>query len=239
MATSSPTLVVLGDRDERFLTHREIDATLALLGAPIEAAWVSTDAPHARDLAAGAGAIWLVSGGPYRDDDTVLAAIDGALDRGTPFLGTCSGFQYACLALARRLGVDAAHAEFDPAAADPLIARLACPLYGVDRRVEPVAGTRLAAICGGDPFPGHHHCGYGLAAGHEALIERAGAVISARAADAGAEAIELPGHPFFIATAFQPQVGVGESGVLPALLVELLRSAGLDAAAPAAAGPAR
>ena len=30
--------------------------------------------------------------------------------------------------------------------------------------------------------------------------------------DAGVEAIELPDHPFFLATAFQPQVGVSETG---------------------------
>ena len=32
-------------------------------------------------------------------------------------------------------------------------------------------------------------------------------VVSARAPDAGVEGIELPGHPFFLATLFQPQVG--------------------------------
>jgi CTP synthase (UTP-ammonia lyase) len=217
-------VIVLGDRDERFLTHREVDAALERFPAELGAAWVGTDARAARELD-GAAAIWLVSGGPYRDDDAVLAAIGSALDRRTPFLGTCSGFQYACLALARRDGAQALHAEVDPGAPDPLIARLACPLYGEERLVEPVAGTRLAAICGGEPFLGYHHCGYGLAAHHEALIEHAGAVICARAVDAGAAAIELPGHPFFIATTFQPQVGVGRTGELPALLVELLRAA--------------
>ncbi len=32
-------------------------------------------------------------------------------------------------------------------------------------------------------------------------------VVSARAPDAGVEGIELPAHPFFVATLFQPQVG--------------------------------
>lgn len=36
---------------------------------------------------------------------------------------------------------------------------------------------------------------------------------------------ERPWHPFFIATAFQPQVGVRETGVLPPLIIELLRAA--------------
>ena len=42
---------------------------------------------------------------------------------------------------------------------------------------------------------------------HEAALEAAGLVVSARAPDAGVEAVELPGHPFYVATLFQPQVG--------------------------------
>ena len=37
-------------------------------------------------------------------------------------------------------------------------------------------------------------------------------VVGATAPDAGVEAIELPDHPFFLATAFQPQVGASETG---------------------------
>jgi CTP synthase (UTP-ammonia lyase) len=163
-----------------------------------------------------------VSGGPYRSDATVFAAIDHCIGSGKPFLGTCSGFQYACLALARRQGIDAVHAELDPEAENPLIGALACTLYGEERLVVPVRGSRLAAICGLDPFPGYHYCGFGLAPEHEPTIERAGVLISARADDAGAEAIELLNHPFFLATAFQPQVGSSATGVLHPLLIALL-----------------
>jgi len=45
--------------------------------------------------------------------------------------------------------------------------------------------------------------------------------IAATAPDAGVEAIELRDHPFFLATAFQPQVGVSETGRLPALVAAL------------------
>ena len=59
--TSSPRmLVVLGDRDERLYTHRKVDATLALLPAHVEAAWVATDSPRARELGDRVDAIWLV-----------------------------------------------------------------------------------------------------------------------------------------------------------------------------------
>jgi hypothetical protein len=37
--------------------------------------------------------------------------------------------------------------------------------------------------------------------------------------------VPLPDHPFFVATAFQPQVGSSESGVVPALIAALLDAA--------------
>ena len=37
----------------------------------------------------------------------------------------------------------------------------------------------------------------------------------------GVEGIELPDHPFFVATAFQPQVGSGHSGVVHPLIAAL------------------
>lgn len=199
-----PSIAVLGDRDLKHRTHRELDAELARMPAGVEAAWLPS--PRAAE-AAGADAIWVAPGTPYADDAAVLAAIDRAVDDGTPLLGTCGGFQYAVLALVRRAGLAAAHAESEPEAEDPLIAPLACSLYGEEREVSCVPGTRLAEICGTAPFTGFHFCGFGLAPGRVEALEAAGVVISARAPDAGVEGIELPGHPFFLATLFQPQVG--------------------------------
>jgi CTP synthase (UTP-ammonia lyase) len=219
-------ILALGDRDPVHLTHREIDATLALLSAEVECGWVPTDSAQARELDAVHG-IWLLPGTPYRDDDAARAAIHHCLDTGTPFLGTCGGFQYACVELARAwAGVrGAASAELQPDGAALVVTPLACTLYGERRTVTPVAGTRLAAICGTAPFEGYHQCGYGLADAYEEVLAEAGVVISAHAPDAGVEGIELPGHPFFVATAFQPQVGSSESGVVPALIAALLYAA--------------
>ena len=169
---AKPFLAVLGDRDLSHRTHRELDAELARMPAGVEAAWLPS--PRAAE-AAGADAIWVAPGTPYADDDAVLAAIGRAVDDGTPLLGTCGGFQYAVLALVRRAGLAAAHAESEPEAEDPLIAPLACSLYGEEREVTCVPGTRLAEICGTAPFTGFHFCGFGLAPGREADLEAAGA----------------------------------------------------------------
>ena len=226
-------VVALGDRDPEKLTHQEVDAALELFPADVEVSWTATDSAAARDLGAAAG-VWLLMGSPYRDDAAAFAAIRHCLGTGTPFLGTCGGFQYACIELARSLAgvTGAAHAETEPDAESPVIAPLACKLFGERRLVRPAAGTRLAEICGEEPFEGFHFCGYGLADGYAEALREAGVVISATAEDAGVEAVELAEHPFFLATAFQPQVGAGGAGRLHPLLLAFLEAARSRAALP-------
>jgi CTP synthase (UTP-ammonia lyase) len=201
-------IIAIGDRNPRYLTHREVDAALALLP---DADWVATDDPAARDLD-GIDGVWLLPGTPYRDEDAAHDAIRHCLDTGTRFLGTCGGFQHACLVLAGRAK---AHAETNPDDPEPLIAPLACTLYGERRTVTARPGTKLSEIVGTEPFEGYHYCGFGLS---ERAAADAGLTVAATAPHVGVEAIELPGHPFFLATAFQPQVGVSETGRLPALV---------------------
>lgn len=219
-------VIALGDRNPEFVTHREIDATLALLADEIEGSWVATDSAEAGDLALADG-IWLLPGSPYRNDQVAYDAIEHCLRTRTPFLGTCAGFQYACVALARTFAglLGASHAETDPGAKELVIVPLECSLYGERRTVRPVAGTSLAAICGQGPFEGFHWCGYGLASEFVDVLVRSGVVVSASADDAGVEGIELTDHPFFICTAFQPQVGSGATGRLHPLLEAFLAAA--------------
>lgn len=201
-------VVLLGDRDVGARTHRELDAAIALLPDDVRARWVGTDTPDAARTGE-ADALWVVSGSPYRDDGAVYAAISRSRTSGQPFLGTCSGFQYAVIEFARNVAgiADAEHAETAPAADNLVVDRLACSLVGEERRVMPVPGTRLYQLCGPSPFVGFHWCNYGLAPAYTDRLIRHGLQTAAVAEDAGVEAVELPGHPFFLATLFQPQVG--------------------------------
>ena len=219
-------IALLGDKDLGYVTHRALEAAVAQLPPGVEADWVGTDTPQARALEAFDG-VWMLPGTPYRDDDAALAAIEWALDSGTPLLGTCGGFQYAVLALARRMAgiADAAHAEVAPEAEAAVVAPLACSLIGEEREVTCVPGTRLAAICGTAPFTGFHWCSYGLAGGFVERLEAAGVVVSAHAADAGVEGIELPDHPFFVATLFQPQIGALSGAPLHPLIAAFAEEA--------------
>jgi hypothetical protein len=44
-------LLVLGDRNPEYLTHREIDAALVLMPDGVERGWVPTDSPSAHAVA--------------------------------------------------------------------------------------------------------------------------------------------------------------------------------------------
>ena len=221
---ASLQLLVVGDHDTRFETHRAIDHTLGLLPADVEARWQATDEPF--DVAS-SDAVWFAPGTPYRDDAAAYRAIERARDLRIPMYGTCGGLQYMAIEFARNVaGVDdAAHAETDPDAEQAVIAPLSCSLVGQRRTIHPVPGTRLAAIVGEQPFSGFHYCSYGLNPAFRERLEAAGLRVTATADDAGVEGIELPSHPFAMATLFQPQMESLETGVLHPLLQALLQSA--------------
>jgi CTP synthase (UTP-ammonia lyase) len=211
------SIAVVGDRDTSLLTHRELDAAIARMPIWAEARWVGSDRLPLEDDVDG---VWLAPGTPYRDDDAVFALLRGVRERGIPFLGTCGGFQFALVEFARNAAgvADAAHAELDPDAVEPVVGMLGCSLVAARRTVTCVPGTRLAAICGSEPFSGFHWCNFGLSASWIASLERAGLVVAAHAEDAGVEGVELRSHPFFVATLFQPQVGAANGGPLHPLI---------------------
>ena len=74
-------IAVLGDRNLEYVTHRELDAALGLFPDWARGEWVATDSDVPAALDRGDG-VWIVSGGPYRDDDAVYAAIRRVRERG-------------------------------------------------------------------------------------------------------------------------------------------------------------
>lgn len=196
---------LLGD-DRGHRSHQELNALRTLLRRElgIDSAWVPTDSSF--DITAYDG-VWLVPGSPYADDGAVLAALRVVREQGIPFIGTCGGMQYAVVEFARNvLGVAATHAESDGVGADNVVGALACSLYGEERLVTPVQGTRFAQWCP-ESFTGMHFCNYAPTTAAVERLEAAGVVVGATAPDAGAEVLEFPGHPFYVATMFQPHIG--------------------------------
>lgn len=200
-----PTIALLGD-ERGHTSHRELNALVSQLKDQlgVGATWVPTDADFEISEYDG---VWLTPGSPYESDDSVYAALQAVRKRGIPFLGTCGGMQYAVVSYLRDVvKVAATHAESDGENDDNAIASLACSLYGEERTVIPVPGTRFATWCP-EPFAGMHFCNYAPTASAIRELETTGVVVGAVAQDAGAEVLEFPSETFFVTSMFQPQIG--------------------------------
>jgi len=227
-------IALIGDRDAGVPAHRAIPLALERAardaGASVDWSWIHTatlehDAP---DVLRPFHALWCVPGSPYASTAGALAAIRLARETARPFLGTCGGFQHALLEYARAVwGLPApAHAETDPAAADPLIAPLDCPLVERQGRVRFEPGSRLAAIHAAAEALETYHCRYGLAPRHAARLGQ-GALRTAARDDAGqVRAIELDAHPFFVATLYQPERAALERRAHPLVAAFVAAAAG-------------
>jgi ribosomal protein S18 acetylase RimI-like enzyme len=204
---------LIGDRNPDVLAHRAIPEAVRLsaarLGLQAEATWLATEElPAEPDAArlAGLDALWCVPGSPYRHTAGALAAITIARTRDIPFFGSCAGFQHALLEIARNvLHVEAAHAEIDPGAADPVIAPLSCSLVEVRGAVLISPGSLLARAYRVDRIEEGYHCSYGLAPSFAARFAAAGVAVTARDDAGDARAFELDGPRFFTGTLFQPE----------------------------------
>ena len=206
-------IALIGDHDPAVVAHRAIPLALALAtdpsGDPVDAVWVHTstlvgDVTAPLEMFDG---IWCVPGSPYANTHGALAAIRLAREQHRPYLGTCGGFQHALFEYAANVwNVNApAHAELDPSAADPVIAPLACGLVEQTGTIRCEPGSRLRAIYGSDEAIEGYHCNYGLNPAYAARLEDGALRVAARDAAGDVRAVELDGHPFFVATLYQPE----------------------------------
>jgi CTP synthase (UTP-ammonia lyase) len=225
-------IAIVGDENDSYPSHREINAVRSMLGEDVDTQWVPTHEDRVRDLE-GFDGVWLTPGSPYADDSAAYDAVRWAREGDVPFLGTCGGLQYAVVEYFRNvLGVgNASHAESDGVDDDTNVVRaLACSLDGDERVVRPLAGTRFSRLVGGEPFVGMHYCNYGPGSAALQRLVEGGMVIEATADDAEAEVIELPTNRFFMLSLFQPQIGALAGRPLHPLLREFIRCAGEYAA---------
>lgn len=120
-----------------------------------------------------------------------MALVSAALERDLPFLGICGGFQILNRVAGGELVVDLA-------ALDSALAVHAGP----DRartvhRVNPMPGSRLAALVGGVPFYVNSQ--------HRQGVLVSPAIVAARSDDGLVEAIEVPGQRFCAGVQWHPE----------------------------------
>jgi CTP synthase (UTP-ammonia lyase) len=206
---AAPRIALVGDHDASVVAHRAIPRVLALATPQPGWDWLHTTALTG-DVAARLepfDGVWVVPASPYANTAGAIAAIRWARQAGRAFLGTCGGFQHALLEYAEAAWgvVSPAHAELDPGAAHPVIAPLACSLVEAIGTIVFEPGSRLAAWHGARKATEGYHCNYGLSAAYAARLATGPLRVAARDRDGDVRAVELDGHPFFVATLYQPE----------------------------------
>lgn len=222
---------LIGDYDAATLAHQAIPRALALAAdaaaEPVHYEWVPTQEIQDASRVSGFDGLWCVPASPYRSMEGALRAIRFAREQGRPFLGTCGGFQHAILEYARHvLGwADAEHAETKPNAARPVITPLTCALVEKTDTIRFRQGSILAAAYGCLEATEGYHCNYGINPAFLSAIVSGPLRVSAEDRIGEVRAVELEGHPFFVATLFQPE-RAALIGKTPPVVAAFVRAAG-------------
>ncbi|MEU4175515.1 hypothetical protein [Streptomyces sp. NPDC026589] len=212
--TSRPRLALVGDRSDRVPAHAKFDELVPHFGVEVD--WLPSAA--VTDAVADYDGVWVIPGSPYVSQAGALLAIRTARTAGIPYLGTCGGFQHALIEYSRNvLGIrDAEDVQYDADATTPLIVPLACSLVGETAPLHFAADSRLASV-----YPGResavetYHCKYGLNPAYENELRSGRLRISGWDAEKAPRAVELPGHPFFIGSLFQPELSSTPTDIHP------------------------
>jgi CTP synthase (UTP-ammonia lyase) len=241
----SVSVALVGDYDERVVAHQAIpmaleqarrsplqrangdDLAKQLPAIDISWEWIPTASIENRESIAAYDGIWCVPGSPYRSMAGALTAIRYAREQSVPFLGTCGGFQHAVIEYARNvLGwANAEHGETAPKAERAVIAELRCALVEATESVRLFPGTRIAAAYGKAEVVEGYRCSYGLNPEYQELLVAGPLRAAADDATGAIRAVELTGHPFYVATLFQPERAALRGDVAP-LVREFVRACG-------------
>jgi CTP synthase len=222
---ASVTLGIAGKYVELQDAYRSVIESVRIAaaheGLAVDIRWLQADGPleseETAGLLAGLDGILVPGGFGHRGIEGKILAIRYAREHGIPFLGLCLGMQTAVIEFARHVaGLSGAHSsEFDPGSPYPVI-----DLLPEQKLVEGKGGTmRLGAypcklapgslaseLYGTELISERHRHRFEV---NNALLERLterGLRVSGTSPDGRlVEIIELPDHPFFIASQFHPE----------------------------------
>jgi CTP synthase (UTP-ammonia lyase) len=209
---SRSVIALVGDYSPNVPAHiavpKALELARAATGRDLEWRWFETKSLNtSADKIAECAGLWVVPGSPYANMDGVLAVIRHARRTGQPFLGTCGGFQHALIEFARNVvglaGAD--HAESAPDAKILLVRRLECSLVEKTGVVRFAPGSKLRAAYAVDEATEGYRCNYGLNPEYQQALENAGMRFSAFDEQGDLRGAEVPSHPFFVGTLFQPE----------------------------------
>ncbi len=234
------TIALVGDRDDQALAHRAIPQALAIAsatrGEPVDHRWIGTAelATPVDDVLGAFSAVWCIPASPYDNMDGALAAIRFARVTDRPFLGTCGGFQHALIEYFRNVlgqtGAD--NLESNEATDMPVVAALQCSLVEQTGDIFLSEGSHVRGIYGQNVCHEGYHCSYGFNDSYRALVDESPLVFSGFDAEGGPRVFELPGHPFYAGTLFQPERSALSDTGHPLISAFVAAAAGFKAPSP-------
>ncbi len=198
------------------LTHGGIEN-----GVSVDIRWVNSEevaADTADLLLAGAQGILVPGGFGNRGIEGKIQAIRYARENKVPFLGICLGMQLAVVEFARHVcGLKGAHSsELDTQTPHPIIDlmpdQVGVTAKGGTMRLGSYPcrlkeGSLAAAVYGAREISERHRHRYEFNNDYRERLEQAGLSLSGLSPDGRlVEVIELPGHPWFTACQFHPEL---------------------------------
>ena len=219
------TVAVVGKYTSNGDSYKSIAEALTHAGIPnrtgVDIRWIESDLLEKADdpwsLLEGADALLVAPGFGGRGIEGKIEAIRHAREGGLPFLGICLGLQMAVIEYARNVvGLAGANSEeMDPNAPHPIIHLLPEQRDVVDKGATMrlgtypcnlVFGSIAAGLYGGTRIEERHRHRFEVNNDYRERLQEAGMVISGVSPDYRlVETIEIPGHPFFVATQAHPE----------------------------------
>lgn len=223
MAAPSVRIGILGDFNSELRSHRATNDSLqhaaTRLGFEVKPEWVPTPSlVKSTDSLTAFDGLFASAGSPYQSMEGMLRGIQFAREQNWPFLGTCGGFQYTLIEVARHvIGIaDADSAENNSGSKNIVVYPVSCAvpdrapnapkLSGRVAQIRLRPGSVLQSLYGKTEVEEEFFCNYEINPEFEYCTMEAGLPTVARGANGETRAIESPAHHFFIATLFQPQL---------------------------------
>ena len=207
-------VALIGDRSDEVIAHRAIPKALQLaadkLNIDCNAEWIHSTQTDPNDLANYHG-IWCVPNSPYQDQEKVIASIRYARESGTAFIGTCGGFQHAVIEYAHNVlgNSDANSIEDNPQTKMPLVNAMFCTMREKPGKIRLTESSQIQSIYRQTIIEEQYNCGFGINADYLSMFDNTDLKFTGHSIDTESvndpRALELGNHPFFIATAFQPE----------------------------------
>jgi CTP synthase len=188
--------------------------------AKVNLQWIDSENLDEGDVSAalsGLDAVVVAGGFGKRGIEGKIRSVQYARETQTPYLGLCLGMQMAVIEFARNVcGIGEANSEeMDPTTPEPvihilpeqkLVTDMGATMRLGEYRCQLVAGTLAERVYGEPVVMERHRHRYELNNEYRERLAKGGMICSGLSPDYRlVEIVEVPDHPYFIATQFHPE----------------------------------